>query len=608
MTTQQTARIQGKVRGVFTNPGGGTFTGVNTDAFTWGEGTPNRLSFFSNPFDVVLPLGFTNSSDGSILPLGYTYGQRQSNRSEYFSLGRLSYSNGTTTGGESSSVQLDITTEVLSPVGTEPTTFSYPIGLVTTLNDNEDPRLNADYVNFQRNVPPVVLKTRNGAPLTLNIEGFGSVTGDGFSNKVEQFNVLEGSSAQADLVGRFEDPIESIVQGAVKFGDPIRDFFDDFDLNNEMFAAFTPQYELTLDEAAKLCGYDHFNWYQIVTNDPNPPTAKGEKAPLKTPYVDPPIGGYENITVPGSDDDLPFFWNDPLAKKGQKGTRQNLEFNISKDGTTLNFRDKPTLFRGQPVQTGRFLRFQTSLVGVFPGGTFQVLYTFNWKSNYNGSDGGVEITAQRRSSNFLTAQASNSSSIFDLNLNLNPADIPKRIRQRMEADGARNASGALATPPKPIEFKGEKRGLKLNGKNRSDFLKGTNKNDIISAKSGNDRVLGNSGDDNLQGGRGRDRLTGGIGNDVLVGGAGNDFLLGGKGRDLFVFTSLNEGTDTILDFNPGVDLIDLTKIFASSTFAGVDIFSRFTEFLQIVSLGAIAVPNSVRYRLIPETLARLGFN
>jgi len=57
-------------------------------------------------------------------------------------------------------------------------------------------------------------------------------------------------------------------------------------------------------------------------------------------------------------------------------------------------------------------------------------------------------------------------------------------------------------------------------------------------------------------------LAGGTGNDVLRGSEGNDLLVGGAGSDRFVFSGVN-GTDTIADFQHGVDLIQLSGYGAS---------------------------------------------
>ena len=62
--------------------------------------------------------------------------------------------------------------------------------------------------------------------------------------------------------------------------------------------------------------------------------------------------------------------------------------------------------------------------------------------------------------------------------------------------------------------------------------------------------------DILQAGAGGVLLDGGAGNDILMDGAGADALRGGAGADLFVLSPDGVG-DTILDFQRGVDRIDL---------------------------------------------------
>lgn len=60
-------------------------------------------------------------------------------------------------------------------------------------------------------------------------------------------------------------------------------------------------------------------------------------------------------------------------------------------------------------------------------------------------------------------------------------------------------------------------------------------------------LWGDDGDDSIQGGKGDDWLNGGLGNDTLK---------GGKGNDVFVLANDNS-MDTILDFEPGADKIEL---------------------------------------------------
>ena len=97
-------------------------------------------------------------------------------------------------------------------------------------------------------------------------------------------------------------------------------------------------------------------------------------------------------------------------------------------------------------------------------------------------------------------------------------------------------------------------------------------NDIIFGGDGNDRIGGKAGNDILSGDAGDDLIYGDDGNDILMGGTGNDTLVGdnfsdGSGSDLFVFGN-GDGTDTILDFEMGIDQIGLVEgelVFADLT-------------------------------------------
>ncbi|MFY0691457.1 MAG: hypothetical protein JXR14_05970 [Paracoccaceae bacterium] len=77
--------------------------------------------------------------------------------------------------------------------------------------------------------------------------------------------------------------------------------------------------------------------------------------------------------------------------------------------------------------------------------------------------------------------------------------------------------------------------------------------------SGADETLsGSARDDVIMGGGGHDTLSGGSGDDILVDGAGADLLIGGAGGDLFIFKP-DGAEDTIADFTPGLDRIDLSE-------------------------------------------------
>lgn len=68
-----------------------------------------------------------------------------------------------------------------------------------------------------------------------------------------------------------------------------------------------------------------------------------------------------------------------------------------------------------------------------------------------------------------------------------------------------------------------------------------------------------AGNDILMGNDVANKLDAGAGNDTLTGGLGNDTLTGGTGSDKFVFAN-DKSTDTITDFQTGVDKIDLTGV------------------------------------------------
>jgi Ca2+-binding RTX toxin-like protein len=126
----------------------------------------------------------------------------------------------------------------------------------------------------------------------------------------------------------------------------------------------------------------------------------------------------------------------------------------------------------------------------------------------------------------------------------------------------------------------------LRGGAGVDRLYGWAGNDTIEGGSGNDYLVGSFGDDTLHGGADRDRLSGGPGADLLRGddgddrleaddffgsGDGNDTLVGGAGADYFVFAAhliynFGEDVDTIKDFAPAEDMIDLTAVRGARSF------------------------------------------
>ncbi|HEY8592645.1 MAG TPA: M10 family metallopeptidase C-terminal domain-containing protein [Sphingomicrobium sp.] len=85
-------------------------------------------------------------------------------------------------------------------------------------------------------------------------------------------------------------------------------------------------------------------------------------------------------------------------------------------------------------------------------------------------------------------------------------------------------------------------------------------------------MYGGNGNDLLVGSTANDVLYGEAGNDKLLGFIGSDDLWGDGGSDTFYFTELG-ATDRILDFERGVDKIDLTSIDANANIAGHQSFT-----------------------------------
>ena len=106
--------------------------------------------------------------------------------------------------------------------------------------------------------------------------------------------------------------------------------------------------------------------------------------------------------------------------------------------------------------------------------------------------------------------------------------------------------------------------------------------------SGDDTINGNNGVDILYGGSGIDTIGGGEGGDTIIGGYGADELTGGSGPDIFKYLSVTDshgnpnGTisyDTISDFSPGNDDIDLTAFGAAFTFFKQGALARADSFV-----------------------------
>jgi Ca2+-binding RTX toxin-like protein len=115
----------------------------------------------------------------------------------------------------------------------------------------------------------------------------------------------------------------------------------------------------------------------------------------------------------------------------------------------------------------------------------------------------------------------------------------------------------------------------LNGGASFDMLLGGLGVDTLWGLGGNDWMRGEGGNDALHGGAGHDYLLGEAGNDTLDGGTGIDRLTGGAGVDSFVYNSITDAGDLVLDFVAGAggDNMDISTLLASFGYAGADAFA-----------------------------------
>ena len=124
------------------------------------------------------------------------------------------------------------------------------------------------------------------------------------------------------------------------------------------------------------------------------------------------------------------------------------------------------------------------------------------------------------------------------------------------------------------------------GVNGDDVLRGGGDADVLRGDAGNDVLRGDGDDDMLQGGDGNDDLFGGADDDLIQGDAGSDDLTGGAGADAFYFRVATDSTlaasDTILDFQRGTDLIDISNVTTGTAdFNGTDGFFEGADEAQV---------------------------
>jgi Ca2+-binding RTX toxin-like protein len=98
------------------------------------------------------------------------------------------------------------------------------------------------------------------------------------------------------------------------------------------------------------------------------------------------------------------------------------------------------------------------------------------------------------------------------------------------------------------------------GEGGVDWLYGGAGDDVLNGGDETDALFGEDGNDILRGGAVGDSLDGGNGNDRLEGGLGIDTMSGGAGADVFAFDDPAGYGDLILDFETGIDMIEVDVV------------------------------------------------
>jgi hypothetical protein len=139
---------------------------------------------------------------------------------------------------------------------------------------------------------------------------------------------------------------------------------------------------------------DHFNWYQVVTEDNNPLSWRKVDTnkkidviiALKAPYVDPPPGGYYSANgeaIGDAFDNLPWTYNDD-----NYGGRMDV---------TRNTKDPAFTFRDVPLsnKAGTTIKYKAWLVVLDGKGNFVAWAGTGIEWTWSNSSGTPEVSAAK---------------------------------------------------------------------------------------------------------------------------------------------------------------------------------------------------------------------
>jgi RTX calcium-binding nonapeptide repeat (4 copies)/Bacterial cadherin-like domain/Bacterial Ig domain len=166
---------------------------------------------------------------------------------------------------------------------------------------------------------------------------------------------------------------------------------------------------------------------------------------------------------------------------------------------------------------------------------------------------------------------------YDTNASTTPLTLDYEIKDGNGGSGI----GTLTVTPVFIDNGNASDTVDLNS---ASYKADANSFSYISAGNGADSLTGGPGIDTFIGGPANDTLIGSDGDDTIRGGSGDDQITGGKGNDtidvdenhdIVRYTSVNDGTDTIQNFDgnaggSGQDVLTLDDLFDSLSIATDD--------------------------------------
>jgi hypothetical protein len=141
----------------------------------------------------------------------------------------------------------------------------------------------------------------------------------------------------------------------------------------------------TLAAAAAACGEDHFNWYQIITADNQPPKDRAGNQ-LAPPYVDVPPNGYDSAFDTIWADNLPWYLDEYAPPAGTPNFVTDTLLSSQTTKTALDFSDFPG------GGDGLNLSFMTWLVSLNADSSFHSFHGgFSWDFSIaaDGTNNGV---------------------------------------------------------------------------------------------------------------------------------------------------------------------------------------------------------------------------